>query len=94
MIERTATIASTVGLHARPATALAQAAAEYRNLEITVAAEGDPLDEAVDVTSVLSLMSLGAQHGDKMVLRADGDGAEDALDRLVQLLETNYDAHQ
>jgi phosphocarrier protein HPr len=93
MIERTATIASTVGLHARPATILAQAAAEYTNVEITVAAEGDSPDEAMDATSVLSLMSLGAQHGDKMVLRADGDGAEDALNRLVQLLETNHDVH-
>ncbi len=93
MIERTAFIASTAGLHARPATAFAQAAAEYTNLEITVAAEGEPLTDAVDATSVLSLMSLSAQHGDKMVLRADGNGAEHALNQLVQLLETNHDAH-
>jgi phosphocarrier protein len=46
----------------------------------------------VDAGSVLSLMSLGAGHGDRVVLRAEGRGAEDALDRLVQILETNHDA--
>lgn len=91
MIGRTATIASTAGLHARPATILAEAAAEYDDLEITIAAAGEPVQEAMDATSVLSLMGLGATHGDTAVLRAQGKGAEDALDRLVQILETEHD---
>lgn len=92
MIERTATIDSTVGLHVRPAAIFAEAAAEYEDLEITTAAAGEPAEEAMDATSVLSLMGLGAAHGDTVVLRADGAGAEDALDHLVQLLETHHDA--
>ena len=31
-------------------------------------------------------------HGDVVVLRAEGDGADAALDRLVQILETDHDA--
>lgn len=92
MLERTATIASTVGLHARPAAIFAEAAAEYENLEITIAAAGEPAEDAMDATSVLSLMSLGAAHGDTVVLRAEGAGAEDAVNHLVQILETNHDA--
>ena len=92
MIERTATIASTVGLHARPAAIFAEAAAEYDDLEITIAAAGEPAEDAMDATSVLSLMGLGAAHGDTVVLRAQGAGAEDALDYLVQILETDHDA--
>ena len=91
MAERTATIASSVGLHARPAAIFAEAAGEY-DLEITIASEGEPEDEAMDASSVLSLMSLGAAHGDKVVLRADGEGAEEALDALVRILETDHDA--
>ncbi|WP_298586463.1 HPr family phosphocarrier protein [uncultured Kocuria sp.] len=91
MAERTATIASSVGLHARPAAIFAEAAGEY-DLEITIAAEGEPEDEAMDASSVLSLMSLGAGQGDKVVLRAEGAGADDALDHLVQILETDHDA--
>ena len=71
MSERSATVASRVGLHAR---------------------EGEPADEAMDAASILSLMSLGASHGDVVVLRAEGEGADVALERLVQILETDHDA--
>jgi phosphocarrier protein HPr len=91
MFERTATIASRVGLHARPAAIFAEAAGEYPH-EITIARQGEPADEAMDAASILSLMSLGAAHGDVVVLRAEGDGADTALDHLVQILETDHDA--
>jgi phosphocarrier protein HPr len=91
MYERTATIASRVGLHARPAAIFAEAAGEYPH-DITIARQGEPVDEAMDAASILSLMSLGASHGDVVVLRAEGDGADTALDRLVQILETDHDA--
>jgi phosphocarrier protein HPr len=91
MAERTATIASRVGLHARPAAIFAEAAGDLP-VEVTIAAEGEPADEAMDASSILSLMSLGAKHGDKVVLRAEGDGADEALDSLVKILETDHDA--
>ncbi|AOY73130.1 phosphotransferase [Arthrobacter sp. ZXY-2] len=40
----------------------------------------------------LSLMSLGAEHGDVVVLRAEGEGADAALENLVKILETDHDA--
>lgn len=92
MVELTAAIASTVGLHARPAAIFVEAAAEYEDLEITIAAAGEPAEDAMDATSVLSLMGLGAAHGDTVVLRAEGEGAEAALGHLVEILETNHDA--
>ncbi|WP_336854364.1 HPr family phosphocarrier protein [Sinomonas albida] len=91
MAERTATIGSRVGLHARPAAIFAEAAGDT-GLEITIAKEGDPEDEAMDASSILSLMSLGAEHGQKVTLRAEGEGAETALDHLVTILETDHDA--
>jgi phosphocarrier protein HPr len=92
MAERIATIASKVGLHARPASIFATAVGEYDDLEITIAAEGDPAEEAMDASSMLSLMSMGIGYGDKVVLRAEGNNADDALHRLVKLLETDHDA--
>ncbi|WP_138444535.1 HPr family phosphocarrier protein [Sinomonas susongensis] len=91
MAERTATIASRVGLHARPAAIFAEAAANT-GLEITIAKEGEPADEALDASSILSLMSLGAEHGQKVTLRAQGPNAETHLDHLVTILETDHDA--
>ncbi|GAA1347489.1 HPr family phosphocarrier protein [Arthrobacter koreensis] len=91
MPEREATIASRVGLHARPASLFAEAAAA-QPVEVTIAMQGEPAEEALDASSMLSLMSLGASHGDVVVLRAEGDGADAALDELVKILETDLDA--
>lgn len=82
--ERTAVVASEVGLHARPAAVFARAAKDT-GLPVTVTVDGgDP----VDATSVLSVLTLGVEHGQRVTLRADGDGAADALERLVDLLES------
>ena len=91
MTERTAVIASRVGLHARPAAIFAEAAAELP-VEVTIAAEGTPAEDALDAASILSLMGLGAAHGDRVILRAEGSGADEALDLLVKILETDHDA--
>lgn len=91
MSERKATIGSRVGLHARPAAIFAEAAGKVP-LEVTIAMEGEPADDAMDASSILSLMSLGATHGDVVVLRAEGDGADEALESLAKVLETDHDA--
>ncbi|MBT2513521.1 HPr family phosphocarrier protein [Arthrobacter sp. ISL-30] len=91
MPERTATIASRSGLHARPAAIFADAAGDAP-VDVTIAMEGMPAEDALDAGSILSLMTLGAAKGDVVLLRAEGDGAEVALDALVTLLETDLDA--
>jgi phosphocarrier protein len=85
---RTAVVASRVGLHARPASLFVQAAAAT-GLPVTVAVgAGEP----VDARSILMVMGLGARQGDEVVLTAQGEGAETALEGLVTLLETDHDA--
>ncbi|MDF1487294.1 HPr family phosphocarrier protein [Tessaracoccus caeni] len=88
MSTRTATIGSSVGLHARPASIFAAAAGET-GLDITIAL-GD--GEAVDAASILEVMTLGAKNGDVVTLSAEGEGADEALAKLVELLETDLDA--
>ena len=51
-----------------------------------------PIYDAMDASSILSLMSLGAANGQVVVLRAEGDGADEALAGLVKILETDLDA--
>lgn len=89
MPSRTVTVASTVGLHARPATTFTRAAAAAP-VRVTIAVPGrDP----VDARSVLAVLTLGVEHGQEVTLAAgDGDGAEEALDRLAALLATDLDA--
>lgn len=87
MPQRTVTIASSVGLHARPASLFVEAAGDT-GLEIEIARPGE---DPVDATSILGVMALGAKHGEEVVLSADGEGADKALDDLVALLSRDLD---
>ncbi|GGC10426.1 HPr family phosphocarrier protein [Cellulomonas carbonis] len=88
MAQRTVTVASKVGLHARPAAIFAQRAAAA-GVPVTIARPGGA---PVDAASVLMVMTLGVPHGEDVVLEADGDGAEAALDDLVAVLATDLDS--
>ncbi|QCQ16224.1 HPr family phosphocarrier protein [Microbacterium sp. RG1] len=88
MAERQATIASSSGLHARPAKLFVQAVQE-KKLPVTIALEGGP---DLNAGSILSIIGLGVSHGSVVTLKAEGEGAEQALDELVALLETDLDA--
>ena len=88
MATRTVTIASSVGLHARPASLFVQAA-NATGLDIEIGRAGE---DFVDATSILGVMALGAKHGEEITLTAEGEGAEEALDSLVELLSRDLDA--
>ncbi|MBN9158203.1 HPr family phosphocarrier protein [Microbacterium sp.] len=88
MATRTVTIASSVGLHARPASLFVEAAADS-GLDVEI---GRPGEDAVDATSILGVIALGAMHGEEVVLTAEGADADAVLDRLVALLSTDLDA--
>ena len=87
MPERTVTVASSVGLHARPASLFSQAAAKA-GLPVTLTTKGG---KSVNAASILGVLSLGIGHGEEVVLAAEGDGADAALDSLVTLLSTDLD---
>lgn len=88
MPERIATVASAVGLHARPAALFSQAAAAAP-VAVTVT---NSAGRTVNAASILGILSLGIDHGETVVLKAEGDGADTALDALVSLLETDLDS--
>ena len=90
MAQVTATIASKVGLHARPAATFVKAVAE-KGVPVTIAKEGGA---PVDASSILGVMTLGAGFGDVVTLASDADGADGALGELKALLETDLDAYE
>jgi phosphocarrier protein HPr len=88
MAERRAVVASKIGLHARPAARFVKAAAK-QPVKVTIArAGGDPVDAA----SILDVVTLDVRGGEEVILTAEGDGAEQALDELVEVVETDHDA--
>ena len=87
MPSRTVTIASRVGLHARPAATFSRAAAAT-GLAVTLSvADSAP----VNASSILAVMSLGVGYGQSVTLSAEGEGADQALDTLAALLATEQD---
>ena len=88
MPERTAVIASRVGLHARPASLFIDAV-KRQPVKVTIQ-KGD--SRPLNASSILSIISLGATNGETVTLAAEGDGADEALAELVALLETDLDA--
>ncbi|MFD7005013.1 HPr family phosphocarrier protein [Rhodococcus jostii] len=87
MATRTVLIGSKVGLHARPAQFTQAAAAVPVAVQIAVG-ESAP----VDAGSMLAVMTLGAEFGTEVTITAEGEGSEEALDRLADLLASDLDA--
>lgn len=72
------------GLHARPAAEFVKAAKQFTS-EITVT-KGD---RDANAKSSLSIMSLGAKKGEKIVIQAEGDDAEEAVAALADLISAD-----
>lgn len=75
------------GLHARPASLLAETALRFKEATIQIG-RGD-LD--VDAKSIMELLLLEAKAGTKLRLRASGPQAREAVDALRQLFERRFD---
>jgi phosphocarrier protein HPr len=86
-IQRDVAVGSRVGLHARPATLLAKAAAE-QPAKVTITFDGK---NPVDARSLLSLLALGARHNDVITLFAEGEGAEESINALADLIARDLD---
>jgi phosphocarrier protein len=89
MPERRVVVGSKVGLHARPAAIFVQAAAK-QPVKVSIAKSdgGAP----VDARSILAVLGLDVRGGQEIVLSAEGDGAETALDQLAEVVATDHDA--
>lgn len=85
MPTKTVTVGSTVGLHARPAATIAEAAAAL-DAAVTIA---NPGGKPVDASSSLLIMTLGAKLGDPVEVTSDD---AEALDAIAALVEQDLDA--
>lgn len=82
---RTVTIENRRGLHARASMAFVTLATA-QTVELTVEKDGS----SASGTSILDLMMLGAARGDTITISAEGDGADGAVQALVELVEARF----
>ena len=85
MATRIAIVGSSVGLHARPASIVAEAAAEFDD-EVLLSVDGA---EGVDASSVMLIMTLGAEKGAEVTVESDN---ADAMNAIADLIEKDLDA--
>jgi len=78
---RTVTLINRDGLHARPAAEFAKLASTF-DVQITV--------NGMEATSLLGIMSLGLSQGMAAEISASGQGADDAVRALAELLESGF----
>lgn len=88
MVSKTVAVGSTVGLHARPATIIAEAAGEYdEDIYLAILGEEDE-EDPTEAASSLMIMALGAEHGDQVVVTSEN---AEAVEAIAALIEKNLD---
>jgi phosphotransferase system HPr (HPr) family protein len=85
MSEIILTVHHEVGLHARPASQFVQIAKQFAS-DITVA-HGE---REANAKSILGVLTLGANRGAVITVRADGEDADQALAALEALVADNF----
>lgn len=85
MASKTVIVGSSVGLHARPASIIAEAASEYDD-EILLSVPGE---DPVDAGSSLLIMTLGAEKGASVTVESDN---AEAVEKIAALIESDLDA--
>ncbi|MBN2139535.1 MAG: HPr family phosphocarrier protein [Desulfovibrionaceae bacterium] len=85
VLSRQVVVSNQLGLHARPAGVLAQEAQNFASKIQLVSQE-----QEVDAKSILDILTLAAARGSAIEIRARGEDAERALDRLERLFLTRF----
>ena len=84
-LERTFLIVNTLGLHARAAAQLVQAANRYK-AEVHVEKDGTE----VNGKSIMGVLTLAAAKGSEIVVSCEGDDAADAMAALAAMIENGF----
>lgn len=85
MIERECTIVNSLGMHARPAAQVVRLASTFR---ATIELEHD--GQKVNGKSIMGVMTLAAECGAVVTVRADGEDAEAAVTALLELVAKGF----
>ena len=82
-----ATVIDAAGMHARPASLLAEQAALYTDTEIRLRNN----ERSANAKSMAALLTMGAQQGDSLIISAQGEQAQIAVDTIAGLINDGLD---
>jgi phosphocarrier protein HPr len=82
----TVTIKNSLGLHLRPASQLVKLASQYGKCEVLLTKDG----QTINAKSIMGVIMLAAEQGSQIVIEAQGEGAEEAVAALYQIIENGF----
>ena len=86
MHERTATVKSKYGIHARPSAVICIHAKSYPETEILLV---DPINGSIyDANSILMILTMSKKCGDVVIVRASGKREKEAVEDIAMVIET------
>jgi len=85
MTEKTVEVTNSLGIHARPASMIVQAAMKFK-ADITLEKDG----ATADAKSIMSVMMLAAGNQSRIVIRASGDDEQAAVDAVANLFAIKF----
>ena len=85
--EKIAIVTNRLGIHARPATLLVQAAATF-TCDVFLS-QGET--RRINGKSIMGVMMLAAEQGAEVVVEAKGEDAAEAVECLAGLLASNFE---
>lgn len=86
MVEKILTVKNRAGIHARPASLIAQTANKFSS-EISL--EKDSIE--VNAKSIMGVITMAAGYNTTIVLKVDGEDEQEALAAIERLFETKFE---
>jgi phosphocarrier protein HPr len=85
IVEETLTVKNELGIHARSAAMIVRVLERYRSI-VFLEKDGN----RVDARSLLDILTLACPKDSRIVVRADGDDAREAVDSITKLIDEKF----
>jgi phosphocarrier protein len=85
MTEKKVNVSNSLGIHARPASMIVQAATKFKS-NVTLEKDG----VTADAKSIMSVMMLAAGNKSQVTIRATGEDEHEAVDTLAGIFESKF----
>jgi phosphocarrier protein HPr len=86
MVNEKVVVKNRAGLHARPASMIVQTASTFSSSIFFVKD-----NSRINAKSIMNWLSMGAAYNTEMVVEAQGDDEQDALQAIVSLFEKKFE---
>lgn len=86
MVNKTITVVNAQGIHMRPAGMLVAEMKKFPGCTVTLKCG----EKTAKATAVMQIMAAGIKCGSEVLIEADGDDEQAALDKAVELFETGF----